>query len=98
MKLRCRPLAFTSHKVFLKTKRGLEVVSLPHSHVLLTVQSSCSLLLEIMGNMCIVSFVSQALCKVINFEMNVSFPSNPVSNMTKKSGQELEYLTDEKSF
>ena len=31
LKLSCRSLAFTSHKVFFKkTKRGLELVSLPH--------------------------------------------------------------------
>ena len=27
---KCRPLAFTSHKAFLKTKRGLELVTLPY--------------------------------------------------------------------
>ena len=30
LKLNCRPLAFTSYKAFLKNKRGLELVSLPH--------------------------------------------------------------------
>ena len=30
LKLNCRPLAFTSYKTFLKNKRGLELVSLPH--------------------------------------------------------------------
>ena len=30
MNLGCRPLAFTSYKAFLKKKRGLQLVSLPH--------------------------------------------------------------------
>ena len=30
LKLSCRSLAFTSNKAFLKTKKGLELVSLPH--------------------------------------------------------------------
>ena len=30
LKLSCRPLAFTSYKIFQKTKRGMELASLPH--------------------------------------------------------------------
>ena len=30
MKIRYRPLAFASDKAFLKIKRGMELVSLPH--------------------------------------------------------------------
>ena len=30
LKLRCRPLAFTSYKAFLKKTKGLELVFLPH--------------------------------------------------------------------
>ena len=66
LKLNCKPPALTSHKTFRKTKRGLELASLPHflhdfwrklsfccNLLLDDVIASLSLLRELLGNMCI---------------------------------------------
>ena len=69
LKLNCRSLAFTSYKAFLKTKSGLELVSLPdflHEFRRKILLLLCSvtwpsftvwllLLHEILGNMCLLT-------------------------------------------
>ena len=71
-------------KVFRKTKRGVELVSLSHflhdfwRKLFLTLYfiswSSFPLLLEILNNMCIIT-ISYPVCGLINFETNLSFLS-----------------------
>ena len=56
-----------------------------------------SLLLKILGNMCI-TIVYQPGCNVIKFEVNLIFLIKPFQYMTKKSRQKLKYLENEKSF
>ena len=58
------------------------------------------LLLEILGNMCIVYFVYYVYfpgCDVIKFEINLIFLFKPFFYMTKKSRQKIKYLGNEKS-
>ena len=55
------------------------------------------LLLEILGNMCIV-IICCPVCDVINFEINQSFLIKPFFFITKMSGQKCKYLKNEKSF
>ena len=56
-----------------------------------------SLLLEILGNMCI-AIVCWPGCDVINFKINLIFLIKPFLYMTKKSRQNLKFLKNEKSF
>ena len=55
------------------------------------------LLLEILGNMCIV-IICYPVCGVINFEINLSFLITPFLYITKKAGQKRKYLKNERSF
>ena len=55
------------------------------------------LLLEILGNTCIV-IICNPVCDVINFEISLSFLIKPFSYLTKKSGQKCKYLEKEKTF
>ena len=56
-----------------------------------------SLLLEILGYMCIV-IICCPVCDVIYFQINLSFLIKPFFYITKKSGQKCKYLKNEKSF
>ena len=56
-----------------------------------------SLLLEILGNLCVAS-VYQPGCDVINFKINLIFLIKPFLYMSKKSIQRLKYIENEKSF
>ena len=60
-----------------------------------------SLLLEILGNICIV-IVYCPVFDVVNFEINLSFLIKPFFDistfLTKKSGKTCKYLKNEKSF
>ena len=85
-------------KLFLKIKRGLKLVSLPHflhefrRKIFLTRYFDnwlnfiawLSFLLEILGNMCIV-IICCPVCEVINFEVNLSFLIKLFSYITKRS-------------
>ena len=53
-----------------------------------------SLLLEILGNVCI-TFICLTICDVMNFEINLCLLIKPFS---KKSGQKVKYLKNEKNF
>ena len=53
-----------------------------------------SLLLEVLGNMCI----SLSVCYVKSFEINFSFLFRPFFNMTRKSLQKFKNLENDKSF
>ena len=112
LKLRCWPLAFTFIKLFLKkTKRSLELVSLPHflsgfwRKIFLMLHFICwpnfiawlSLVLDILGNICI-TIICCPICGVINFEMNHSFFIMSFFYITEKSGQTCKYLKNDKSF
>ena len=55
------------------------------------------LLLEILGNMCIV-IICYPICGVINFEINLSLLITPFLYITKKAGQKRKYLKNERSF
>ena len=55
------------------------------------------LLLEILGNICIV-IICCPVCDVIKVEINHSFLTKPFFYMTKKSGQKCTYLKSEKNF
>ena len=64
--------------------------------ILLTDQISLSLLLEILGKMCIV-IVCFPDCDAINFEIILSFLIKPFSYMTKKEpARKFKYLGNEK--
>ena len=56
-----------------------------------------SLLLEIMGTMCLV-IIFCPVCGVINFEIERRFLIKAFIYLTKKSGQRYVYLKTEKSF
>ena len=56
-----------------------------------------SLLLKILGNMCIVSFCFP-VCDVKKFESEFNFLIKSFSYKVKKSVQKCKYLTNEKSF
>ena len=104
LKLRCRPLAFTSNKAFLKNKKR-SGSSLPASFSAWFLKKTFLMLYslnwpnfiawrplcrEILGNICIVI--------VINFEINLLFLIKPFFYMTKKSRQKCKYLENEKNF
>ena len=111
LELRCLPLAFTFCKAFYKTKRGRELVSIPHfsdeflTKVFLRLYFInwpnfivwLPLLLEIMGTICIV-IICWPVCDVINFEINHSFLIQPFFYVTNSSGQKCKYLKNEKGF
>ena len=78
---------------YIKTK-GADHLLLPHSF---SKRKSFSLLLEILGNMCI-AIVRFRVDEDINFENNFSFVINPFSCMTKKSAKKLNTSSMEKSF
>ena len=97
-------------KLFLKTVRGLELVSFLIFCMIFKVEYfslysinwpsiivSLLLLLEMLGNMWIV-FVCFPCCDVINIEIILSFLIKPFSHRAKKSGQKLKYFNNEKSF
>ena len=110
LKLSCWPLAFTLYKVFFE-KTCLQLISLPHfmrdfwRKILLALYlinrpssiASLPLLLQILGNMCIV-IIFCPVCDVINFEINHSFFIKPFFYITKKSGQKCKHLKNKKSF
>ena len=54
-----------------------------------------TLLLEILGNMCI-AIVCFPICDVINFEINLIFVIKPFFCMTKTSRQKFKYLENKK--
>ena len=76
-----------SRKIFLI----LYSINWPNFTVLL------SLLLEILGNMCI-AIVCFPGCDVMNFEIILIFLIKPFFYMTKKSRLKFKYLENEKSF
>ena len=84
-------------------ERDLGIVSPPrfvyyfYVFNLLNVIDWLSLLLEILGNMCI-AIVCFSSCDAINFEINLIFLIKPGFFMTKKSRQNFKYLKNEKSF
>ena len=57
---------------------------------------SLGLVLEMLGNMCITNICLPG-CDVMNFEINI-FLIRPFFCITKKSGQNLKYLKNEKTF
>ena len=59
--------------------------------------ASWPLLLEILGNMCIL-IISFTVCDVMNFENNLSFLIKLFSWMIKKLWKIIKYLQAEKSF
>ena len=103
LKLRRCPLVFTVHKAFLKNqKRGLELVSMIYflhdfeekcflRYILLTDQVSLPLVLEILGDMCIV-IICCPDCNVINFGINLNFLIRPFFFITKKSRQKCKEI------
>ena len=110
LKLRCWPLAFTLHKAF--SKNGvLELVSLLHflnafcEKIFLTLYSTdwpsfivwLSLLLAILGRMCIVVIFCPA-CGAIKFEINLKLLIKSFFYITKRSKQKCKYLKNEISF
>ena len=111
LKLRCWRLVFILYNIFFKKKGGLELVS--PSNFLHIFQRKIflklcfiswpnsiawlSLLLEILGNVCIVS-ICCPVCDVINFEINLSFLIKPFFYITKKSGQKCEYLKKKRAL
>ena len=54
------------------------------------------LLLEILGNMCII-IICFLVCDVIKFEINLNFLIKPFSNLIKNE-HEIKFLKDENSF
>ena len=56
-----------------------------------------SLLLKILGNICI-KIVCYSACDVIKYQINLIFLIKPFRYMTKNSRQNLKYLENEKSF
>ena len=99
-------------KLFKKqTKRGLELVSLPHlkhdfwGKIILTsffikwlnFIAWLTLLLEILGNMC-TAIICCPVCDVINFQTNLSLLIKPFFLINKKSKQIYKYLKNEKNF
>ena len=86
LKLSCKQISFTSHKAFLKNKRDLEIVCLPHFlhefwiKIFLFLYSvngqnfivQLPLLCEILANMCVV-IVCKPGCNVIHFKINLTF-------------------------
>ena len=86
LKLRCRPLAFTSNNAFLKNKKrsGTNIPASFSARLLKKDQISLSftLLLEILDSMCII-IVCFPGCDVINFKTNLSFLIKPCFHMTK---------------
>ena len=86
LKSRCWPLVSTLHKAFLKEKRGLKLVSLPHflhnfwRKMFITLYfinwsnfvARLLLLLETLDIMCIV-INYYPVCDVMNFQINYSF-------------------------
>ena len=110
LKPRCWPLALFIF-CFLKKKRSLKPVSLPHflhnfwrrmffTSYSINWQYSITwlrLLLEILGNKCIV-MIWCPVCEVINFEINLSSLIKPFSYMTKKSEQKCKYPQNKKKF
>ena len=92
-------------KLFFKKKGGLGLVSLSHflhdfwRKIFLTLYAIkwlnliawLPLLLEILGNMCII-ITCFPVCEVIKFEITFSFLIKPFSYMTKTSGQRKELL------
>ena len=55
------------------------------------------LLLEILGNMCIV-MIRYPVCDVINFEINHNFVIKPFFYIMKKSEQKCKYLKNGRTF
>ena len=92
-------------------KKGLGIISPPHfvydfSEKMFPLLYSIKwpnfivrfpLLLEILGNICIVIICYQ-VCDVIYFEIDHSFLITRFSYMTKRSGQKIKYLNNEQSF
>ena len=66
-------------------------------YILLTKKISLSLLLGILGNMCIV-IICCPVCDVRNFEIYHSFFIKPHFCITKKLGQKCKYLKNKKRF
>ena len=109
-KLSCKPFAFTSYKIK-KTKRSLELVSLPHFiqnfwrkyfcfHALLTDQISlpgCLYFVRCWALCVLQLFVKQVVTSK-TLKITLSFESSRLSYMTKKSRQKFKFLVKEKSF
>ena len=107
LKLRSWTLVYTLYEAFIKTKRGMQLALLPHflhniwRKIFLTLHSInwpnfivwLSLLLEILGNICIV-IICCPVCDVINFGINLLIKL--FFYRTKISRQK--YLKNEKSF
>ena len=98
-------LDFTLHEAFLKTKKGLELVSLPRfvhgiwRKLFLTLYTInwSNFIAWILNNICI-KIICFLFCDVINLEINLSFLMQPFSYMSKKSGRKCKYCKNEKSF
>ena len=101
LKLRCKPLAFTSYKVFEKTKRALELVSLLHflhefwrkKFILLYSNNwssfSVSLSLQL--------FISQVVTSQI-LKLTLSFESSRFFYMTKSQNKNSNILRTKRAF
>ena len=111
IKAKVLTITFTLCKAFLKRKRGLELVSLPHflhdfwRKIFLMLYfinwpsfiAWFLLLLEMWGNICIVS-ICCPVYHVTNFEINRSFDIKPFFYITKKSGQNENISRTKKAF
>ena len=112
LKLSSRPLISTLYKAFLKTKRGLQLVYLPHflhdfrrkTFLLLYFINWPNfivwllLLREVLTNMCI-AIVSFRGCDVINFEINLIFLIKPyLSTWPKSQDKNLNILRTKRAF
>ena len=110
-KLRYWSLAFTTYKAFSNWKRSLALVFLPDflhkfsRKIFLTLYFINSpnfivwllLLLEILGNICIV-IICFPIYDVVNFENNLSFFSSDFPTRPKRLGLKFRNLKKENSF
>ena len=111
LKLRCRPLAFTSYKAFIKNKKRSRT-SLPTSFSAWFLKKNVSvvifyyltnfnlwlpLLRKILGNMCIV-IVCWPGCDVRNFKINLIFLIKPFFLHDPNVKTKIKYHENEKSF
>ena len=87
---------------FVYLEKSLRIVSSPHFVYDFSINSPnlidwLSLLLEILGNMCIATVCFPGF-DIIKFEINLTFLIRLLVKMTKKSRQKFKYLENEKSF
>ena len=111
LKLRCLPLAFTWHKVFLKSKKR-SGISLPASCFAWFLKKNISHIMFYWltkfhyqipftswdtGQMSI-ALICFPVCGIKKFETNLRFPIKLFFSITKTSEQKCKYFKDKKSF